>query len=99
MTSYLKCQFVFQNQNTREHKENIPPAPAQRGGGGKAPPTPEVGLVGKLGSYEERRKRLQDERKREYNEMIAGVGVMLYIANIKLNLNSFMQNLKEICYY
>ena len=89
MTSYLKCQFVFQNQNTREHKENIPPAPAQRGGGGKAPPTPEVGLVGKLGSYEERRKRLQDERKREYNEMIAGVGVLSLMVYVEPSLNYF----------
>ena len=38
-------------------KENIPP------------PTPEeVGVVAKLGQYEDKRKRLQEERRNEYNQ-------------------------------
>ena len=42
-----------------ERKENIPPRAE----------TPEVPLGAKLGSYEERRRKLQEERNREYNQL------------------------------
>lgn len=44
-------------------KENMPPKPE----------TPDLGLAAKLGTYEEMRRRLQEERKNEYNQLIAQV--------------------------
>ena len=41
-----------------ERKENIPPRAE----------TPEIPFGAKLGGYEERRKKLQEERNREYNQ-------------------------------
>ena len=41
-----------------ERKENIPPRAE----------TPEIPFGAKLGGYEERRKKLQAERNREYNQ-------------------------------
>ena len=72
--------MLFQDQPTpRQQKENIPPAarttPRAAPEPRRKPSTPEVGLIGKLGSYEKQRQRLQEERKREYNQMIAGVSM------------------------
>ena len=41
-----------------ERKENTPPRAE----------TPEIPFGAKLGGYEERRKKLQEERNREYNQ-------------------------------
>ena len=38
------------------------------------PVTPEVGIADKMGGYEARRRKLQDERKREYNNAMGQVG-------------------------
>ncbi len=46
------------------HKENIPP---------RRPETPEQPFVTKLGSYEDKRKKLQEERQKEYNDLKKGV--------------------------
>lgn len=35
--------------------------------------TPDVGLVAKLGGYSEKRQKLQEERRQEYNRMLAEV--------------------------
>lgn len=43
-------------------KENVPPAAADDGG-----------LFSKLGSHDDKRKQLMEERKREYNEKMSGV--------------------------
>jgi len=51
------------------NKENLPPESE----------TPELGLISKLGEYEEKRKKLQEERRREYNELLAVVSVNLNI--------------------
>ena len=47
-------------------KENIPPQD-------KHPEQAEHGIMGNLGAYEEKRKRLQEQRKKEYNNLIAEV--------------------------
>ena len=59
-------------QRPRDQKENIPP-PRPAPEPSRKESTPDVGLIGKLGTYEKHRQKLQEERKREYNEMIAGV--------------------------
>ena len=46
-------------------KENVPPKPRTPDSGG--------GIIGKLGSHDDKRKRLQEERKKEYNQMLAEV--------------------------
>ena len=33
----------------------------------------EVGLVGRMGAYEENRRKLREERNREYNQFLAKV--------------------------
>jgi len=40
-----------------------------QGGPSKREPQ-EEGFMAKMGTYEEQKRRLQDERKREYNEML-----------------------------
>ncbi|ELT94634.1 hypothetical protein CAPTEDRAFT_225871 [Capitella teleta] len=50
-----------QNHDRQNFKENIPPKPS----------TPNAGLIGKLGSYADRRRGLEEERKREYNALQA----------------------------
>ena len=51
-----------------ERKENIPPRLD----------TPEVPLGAKLGGYEERRRKLQDERNREYNQLKSEVNLFYF---------------------
>lgn len=47
--------------NRNGFKENLP----------RRTMTPEVGLVAKLGGYSEKRQKLQEERRQEYNRMLA----------------------------
>ena len=49
-----------------ERKENIPPRAE----------TPEIPFGAKLGGYEERRKKLQEERNREYNQRKSEVDLL-----------------------
>ena len=49
--------------NRNGFKENLP----------RRTMTPEVGLVAKLGGYSEKRQKLQEERRQEYNRMLAEV--------------------------
>ena len=49
-------------------KENVRPA------GGD-----EVGLVGRMGAYEESRRKLREERSREYNQYLAKVCTYVYV--------------------
>ncbi|XP_013416513.1 centrosome and spindle pole-associated protein 1 [Lingula anatina] len=47
----------------QNRKENIPPP---------RPQSPEeTGLIGQLGSYDQKRKKLEEERKKEYNKMLS----------------------------
>ena len=65
MTSHANHLFLLHLQNG--YKENIPPKGGQTEEGG--------GLLGGLGQYEDKRRRLQEERKKEYNQLLAEVGV------------------------
>ena len=56
--------------------------------------------MGKLGSYEEKRKKLQEERKKEYNKLIAGVNIILTISHFAIALcktTNFQQEKLFIC--
>lgn len=51
--------------------------------------TPDVGLVAKLGGYSEKRQKLQEERRQEYNRMLAEVKnnsfrIVLKVKQIKI---------------
>lgn len=51
----------IKNTNKSSYKENVPPKEEV------------VGLMGKMGSYEDKRKLLQEQRKIEYNNLQAEV--------------------------
>lgn len=52
-------------------KENVPPQLLRK------PSTPDIGLVSKLGQYEQKRMKLREERKQEYNQLLAEVRIHL----------------------
>ena len=66
----LNCHFKEKN-DINGYKENIPPT--RQNADLKRTADPENGIMGNLGSYEEKRKHLQDQRKKEYNKMMAEV--------------------------
>lgn len=55
-----------------ERKENIPPRAE----------TPEIPLGAKLGGYEDRRRKLQEERNREYNDLKSQVKYVTLLVSI-----------------
>jgi len=58
-----------------------PPVPVTRNGYLKENVRPsgsgDAGLVNRMGDYEESRKKLREERNREYNQFLAKVHVLL----------------------
>ena len=69
-----------------------PPMPTPKNGYSKENIRPagdgEAGLIGRMGAYEESRRKLREERNREYNQFLAKVANCVFVCFYRAACNA-----------